>query len=163
MISGEKEKWPVYEAPPVTSTEIFLSDWKRSLCTSNEYPAFDNPEPVALPGILTKQLSEFKGFACYETTFMLDSPKTLLLEISDTSGSVEVFMNGETAGMRIEPPYRYDLSKLAKQGKNYMAIEVAINLGKIDRATSKPIGEKMKYGKHSKETNIIRSIKLYTK
>ncbi|MDR2053099.1 MAG: hypothetical protein LBP80_06775 [Treponema sp.] len=35
-------------------------------------------------------------------------------------------MNGETAGMKLRPPYHYDLSGLARQGKNYLAIEIAV-------------------------------------
>jgi hypothetical protein len=135
------------ETPHRTDMEISPLRWKRCLCISTEYPAFGDPELVILPDALTEQLSEFKGFACYETTFELDSTKTLLLEISDTTGSVEVFMNGDTAGMRITPPYRYDLSSLARQGKNYLAIEVAINLGQMDSVTSEPTREKVDYNK----------------
>jgi hypothetical protein len=142
--------------------EISLSDWERSLCISNDYPAFENPEQVVLPDSLTEEMSEFIGFACYETTFVLDSPKALLLEILDTAGSVEVFMNGETAGMRMKPPYRYDMSSLARQGRNYLAIEVAINLGQIDSVNPEPIQERADYDKDIRKSNIVGSIKLYT-
>jgi hypothetical protein len=141
--------------------EISLSGWKRSLCTSNEYPAFDDPELVVLPDTLTEQMSGFTGFACYETTFMLDKPKMLFMEISHTSGSTEVFMNGETAGMQITPPYRYDLSILARQGKNYLAIEIAINLGKNNRRTTARIQKKTKHGKHKEQSDIIGTVRLY--
>jgi hypothetical protein len=143
--------------------EIPLTDWRRSLCISSEYPAFDDPEPVELPDSLTEKMSEFKGFACYETTFALDNKKPLLLEISDTSGSVEVYMNGDTAGMRITPPYHYDLSNLARKGKNYLAVEIAVNLGQKDRVNPEPIQEKSEHGKQIKKSNIIGSIRLYTK
>jgi hypothetical protein len=142
--------------------ERITLSWVRSLCTSSEYPAFGDPEPVILPDVLTEHLSKFTGFACYETIFALDNEKTLLLEISDTAGSVEVFMNGETAGMRIKPPYCYDLSSLARQGKNYLAIEIAINMGKIDSVTSLPAKEKAEHGKNMKNLTIIGSIRLYT-
>jgi hypothetical protein len=142
--------------------KIPLSGWVRSLCTCIEYPAFGDPEPVVLPDTLTEQMSEFSGFACYETTFMLDNPKTLLLEISDTSGSVEVFMNGETAGMKISAPYRYNLSSLARHGKNYLAIEVAINPGKRNKTTAEEIKKKVKSKEYTKKSNIIGAVKLYT-
>jgi hypothetical protein len=141
--------------------QITLS-WNRSLCKSNEYPAFGDPEPVVLPDTLAGQMSEFSGFACYETTFILDSPKTLLLEISHTSGSAEVFMNGETAGMRITPPYRYDLSSLARQGKNYLAIEIAINLEQDNRRITEEIQKKTKHGKHKEQSDIIGTVSLYS-
>jgi hypothetical protein len=119
-------------------TEILLFNWKRSLCKNIEYPAFDNPEQVMLPDMLTDKMSDFSGFACYETTFALDDLKTLTLEISNAISSVEVFVNGETLGIKAKPPYYYDLSNFTWQGENYLAIEVAIN---IDRKYMK-VGEK---------------------
>jgi hypothetical protein len=68
----------------------------------------------------------FSGLVCYETIFVLDGPKVLTLEISEAIGGVEVFMNGETLGLRAKLPHRFDLSDLAWKGKNYLAIEVAI-------------------------------------
>jgi hypothetical protein len=113
---------------PLTVHEIQLFDWKRSLCKSIDYPAFGDPEPVVLPDILAEQMFGFSWFACYETVFVLDGPKVAALEISDAAGGVEVFINGETLGIQIKPPYRYDLSSFTRQGKNYLAIEVAINI-----------------------------------
>jgi hypothetical protein len=144
-----------------TGMKIPLSYWTRSLCTSNEYPAFGDPEPIVVPDTLTEEMSEFSGFACYETTFVLDNPKALLLEISDTIGSVEVFMNGDTAGMQVKPPYHYDLSSLAWQGKNHLAIEVAINMGRKYKVTKEKIKGKAKYSKRIKNPDIIGSVKLY--
>jgi hypothetical protein len=112
----------------LTDTEIPLFNWKRSLCKNVEYPAFDDPEPVVLPDMLAGKMSDFSGFACYETTFVLDTPRTLSLEISNAIGGVEVFMNGEALGIRTKPPHYYDLSSLAWEGENYLAIEVAIGI-----------------------------------
>jgi hypothetical protein len=106
--------------------EITPLGWRRSLCKSIDYPAFGDPKPVALPDMLTEQMLGFSGFACYETVFILDGIEAVTLEISDAAGGVEVFINGETLGIRIKPPYRYDLSSFIRQGKNYLAIEVAI-------------------------------------
>jgi hypothetical protein len=114
--------------PPLTDTEILLSNWKRSLCKTIDYPAFDDLELVILPDMLAEKMSNYSGFACYEATFVLDRPKTLTLEISNAISGVEVFMNGETLGIKAKPPYYYDLSSLAWQGVNYLAIEVAIDM-----------------------------------
>jgi hypothetical protein len=113
---------------PLIGIEIPLSNWKRGLCKNVEYPAFGDPEPVVLPDMLAEQMSDFSGFACYETTFVLDSPKALILEISNASGGLEVFMNGETLGLQKKSPCYYDLSSLTRKGKNYLAIEVAIGI-----------------------------------
>ena len=41
---------------------------------------------------------------------------------------MEVFVNGESAGIQIVPPFRYDLTALVKPGENSLAIEVATTL-----------------------------------
>jgi hypothetical protein len=110
------------------NVEIILSNWKRSICKTIDYPAFDNSEPIVIPDVLTEGMFNFSGFACYETTFMIDVQKVLALNVSNAIGSVEVFMNGETLGIKAKPPYHYDLSSLAWQGVNYLAIEVAIDM-----------------------------------
>jgi hypothetical protein len=113
---------------PLDSTEIPLLNWKRSLCKTIDYPAFGDPAPVILPDMLTGEMSDFSGIACYETTFPLDDSKTVVLEITNAAGGVEVFMNGDTLGIKATPPYHYDLSSLVWQGVNYLAIEVAIDM-----------------------------------
>jgi hypothetical protein len=105
---NETGKWPAYELPRFSGAEIPLSGWKRSLCASGEYPAFGDQESAVLPDTLTEQISEFSGFACYETTFVLDNPKKLLLEIADAIGGVEVFMNGETAGIKLNLTHKIE-------------------------------------------------------
>ncbi|MDR2784713.1 MAG: hypothetical protein LBB83_02245 [Treponema sp.] len=142
--------------------QIPLSDWTRSLCKSAEYPAFDEPEPVVLPDTIGEQRPGFSGYACYETTFMLDSPKPLLLEISDVAGRVEVFINGGTAGMWSHLPYCYDLSDLAWQGQNYLAIEVAITPERECAGTKELLTEKTRHTKPKKLSGITGFVRLYT-
>jgi hypothetical protein len=135
----------------LTNNEILLNNWKRSLCKSIEYPAFDDPGPIELPDMLTEKMSSFSGFACYEATFVLDDSKALALEISNAIGSVEVFINGETLGIKAKPPCYYDLSNFTWRGENYLAIEVAIN---IDRKCMS-FGENQPY--------IVGNIRLFIK
>jgi hypothetical protein len=123
--------------PALTVHEIPLSDWKRSLCKAIDYPEFGDPKPIALPDMLTEQMLSFSGLACYETVFFLDGPKVLELEISEAIGGVEVFMNGETLGLRAKLPHRFDLSDLSWKGKNYLEIEVAIFIKRKDIAAKK--------------------------
>ena len=50
----------------------------------------------------------------------------MVLELSDAAEGVEVFLNGESQGLQIAPPFRYELRGQA--GKNLLAIEVATTL-----------------------------------
>ena len=147
---------------PPTDVEIPLSNWRRSICESIEYPAFGDPEPVVLPDMSMERVLNFSGFTCYETTFAIENPKSLLLEILDASGSVEVFINGETVGLKIKPPYRYDLSGFARQGKNYLAIEVAVTIeqGRMVIMADQP--GKMQHDGTVIQPCVIGNVRLYT-
>lgn len=106
--------------------ELALRGWKRSLCAGVEYPAFGPAVPVELPDQLAQELPEFSGYARYETAFQLEKAGPLVLELSDAAEGVEVFLNGESQGLQIAPPFRYELRGQA--GKNLLAIEVATTL-----------------------------------
>ncbi|MDR0376584.1 MAG: hypothetical protein LBH70_02200 [Spirochaetaceae bacterium] len=161
VIFGETEGWPVHDVPCFTGTEIPLPGWKRSLCKSTEYPVFGDPEPVELPDTLAKQTPDFSGFIRYETEFALDGQKTLLLEISNAAEGVEVFVNGESAGIQILPPYRYNLSDFTRQGQNRLAIEVATTLERERMNANVSPFEKMKYGEITSQSGITGSVRLY--
>lgn len=52
-----------------------------------------------------------------------------VLEIENAYETVEVFVNGRSAGVRLSKPYRFDLSEFLEDGKNKLAIEVTNTLG----------------------------------
>ena len=107
---------------------LALSPWTRRLCAGIDYPRFGDAEAVALPDHLAEEKPSFSGFARYESGFMLDKPGAVTLELSDAWEGVEVFVNGASAGIRIAPPFRYDLTALVRKGENRLAIEVATTL-----------------------------------
>ncbi len=91
---------------------------------------------------------KFSGFIRYETRF---SGKAQLLEITDAYEGVEVFVNGQSTGIQVVPPFRYDLRSLTQEGENSLAIEVATTLererGKTKNAAPTGItGEVALYG-----------------
>ena len=70
---------------------------------------------------------------------------------SPTHEGVEVFVNGQSAGVQVVPPFRYDLRSLTQEGKNSLVIEVATTLererGKTKNAAPTGItGEVALYG-----------------
>ena len=114
VLSGEKQP--------------LAANWKRSLCRSIDYPAFQKEKTVTLPDHLAEEEPLFSGFVRYENTISCKKGEGLLLEISKAAEGVEVFVNGVSAGIQIAAPYRYDLSSLVKEGKNELRIEVATTL-----------------------------------
>ena len=71
------------------------------------------------------RIKKFSGFLRYETCFTV---KAQGLEITDAYEGVEVFVNGQSAGIQVVPPFRYDLRGLTKDGENKLVIEVATTL-----------------------------------
>ena len=118
---------PLYRFPE-PGAEIPLSGWTRSLCEGAEYPHFSAPEVTSLPdGMrLAKEKPEFSGFVRYECRFEAPETGPLWLEIGDAAETPEVFLNGESAGIQLVPPFRYALS--GRKGENTLRIEIATTL-----------------------------------
>ena len=108
--------------------ELALKPWTRSTCAAIDYPRFAGAKPVLLPDDLAREQPDFSGFARYENAFDLPGPGRVALEITDACEGVEVFVNGGSAGIQIVPPFRYDLTPLARPGRNEIAIEAATTL-----------------------------------
>lgn len=104
-----------------------LQNWQRSTCEAAAYPAFGPAKPVTLPDCLEQEQPEFSGFVRYETCFE-GSAQIAGLEIEQAGECVEVFLDGESLGLRLVPPFRYDLRGKACGGVHRLCIEVATTL-----------------------------------
>ena len=69
----------------------------------------------------------FSGTATYRQTFRLPAKaaKRLVLDLGDVREVAEVLVNGKSAGILWKPPYRADLTGLAKPGANTLEVRVA--------------------------------------
>ncbi|MBO5219318.1 MAG: hypothetical protein J6C52_07805, partial [Clostridia bacterium] len=47
------------------------------------------------------------------------------LDLGEVGETAEVYLNGKCAGVRLVPPYRFDLTELAKDGENTLEVIVA--------------------------------------
>ena len=126
LVSGACDV-PLY-AQPKAAREIPLKSWQRSACEGADYPSFSDPVSTVPPDgqLLAESDPEFSGFVRYETSFDLPESAPLLLEIADAAEGVEVFLNGESVGIQVAPPFRYDL--IGQKGENHLRIEVATTL-----------------------------------
>lgn len=111
-----------------TGEEIPLAAWKRSTCDGIDYPNFCEPKSVTLPDDLAQEQPAFSGFVRYESSFKAEAGQRITLELTEAYEGVEVFVNGQSAGIQIVPPYRYDLTELVQAGENTLVIEVATTL-----------------------------------
>ncbi len=70
----------------------------------------------------------FSGTIRYEATVEL-TERDVVLELGDVGETAEVWINGRVAGVRLFPPYRFNLSGLAHAGENRVEILVTNTLG----------------------------------
>ena len=74
-----------------------------------------------------EKLTDFSGILRYELT--VNAPEGLkMLELGECKDAAEVWINGESAGVRIGYPYRFDVSKGSVCGVNRIRVEVATTL-----------------------------------
>ena len=104
------------------------------------------PEPIRLecepgrmaPGDGSKidGLRSYSGGAWYRKTVTIPSAKQVVLDLGDVAASAEVRVNGRPAGVRVSPPWRFDITKLAKAGEN--RIEVLVHNTLANHYTTVP-------------------------
>ena len=126
LVLGEPPAGAALYVPPAVGEPVALGPWTRAVCEGAAYPHFGPAAPVTLPDALAAEQPEFSGYVRYETQFTLEADAALRLEIDDAAEGVEVFLNGESAGIQIAPPFAYDLA--GRAGVNTLAIEVATTL-----------------------------------
>lgn len=120
-------KTPLY--PASKKKEIAVSGpWFRSICRSIDYPDFIENKEIRLPDTLAEEAPKFSGFMRYTNSFYTQKDAQIYLEITDAHEGVEVFLNGQSLGIQIVPPFRYCLSGTLAAGRNELCIEVATTL-----------------------------------
>lgn len=70
-------------------------------------------------------LQQYTGYVDYTTTVTLDEVSDeMLVELDKVRYMAEVFVNGESVGARLWPPFRFDVSDKLKKGENKLTIRV---------------------------------------
>ena len=69
-------------------------------------------------------------FIRYETSVILEKYNSVILEITDAYEGVELYVNGQSAGIQVVPTYLYDITSLCIAGHNNIIIEVATTLAR---------------------------------
>ena len=105
--------------------------WRISLATALEYPEFSPKLELNTLGNISspEYFPNFSGTIRYETEFNTEaSGSKAVLELGEVYEVAEVWVNGRHAGVRICPPYRFDISGLLKPGMNTLRVEVTNTL-----------------------------------
>ncbi len=70
----------------------------------------------------------FSGIARYTAVLTLPE-NAAYLDLGQVGETAEVYLNGRPLGVRIVPPYRFDLSAIAREGENLLEIYTSNPLG----------------------------------
>jgi hypothetical protein len=119
--------------------------WKISKATAEEYPNFLPENKITgLRNISAPNfLPSFSGTIRYELSFEYPAKNRAgrkFLDLGRVFEIAEVKMNGREVGVRICPPYRYEITDQLQTGQNTLQIEVTNTLAKqygnnvLDRA-----------------------------
>jgi hypothetical protein len=70
-------------------------------------------------------LQSYSGGAWYRKTIELkadDLKNKLEIDLGDLVSSAELFVNGKSAGIKLAPPWKFDITKLAELGENNIEV-----------------------------------------
>jgi hypothetical protein len=121
---------------PASSAASLDGPWTLGTATAEQYPSFadagqvDALSDMSAPGALPA----FSGTYRYETTFEWHRPESqVTLDLGAVYETAEVWVNGQPAGVRICPPYRFAVGSLLRAGENALAVETTNTLVKQQR------------------------------
>jgi hypothetical protein len=70
-------------------------------------------------------LKSYSGGAWYRKSIILDSldaTNNVEIDLGDLVSSAELFVNGKSAGIKLSPPWRFDITEYARPGENQIEI-----------------------------------------
>ncbi len=75
------------------------------------------------------EMPRFSGFARYTATLSLAGDRPTTLDLGDVGETAEVYLNGQYVGLRLLPPFRFDLSAHIRPGDNELTVVTSNPLG----------------------------------
>jgi len=134
VIVGTRTPLPAkikYNVKDMKAEKLHLN-WKVSYASAKEYPEFKAiGELKECKDIrLLESMDSKTGTVKYEAYLKnIEVNKQVILELEHAWEVAEVFVNRKSAGVKIAPPYRFDVTSLLKDEINKIEIEVTNTLG----------------------------------
>ncbi|MBQ4590457.1 MAG: glycosyl transferase family 2 [Clostridia bacterium] len=125
----EKKTWT-----PAGAADLTFKIETAPYTDMKNYTVFaENVSADKLPNITDiRGNAEFSGRIRYTCTF--DRPADVCgIDLGEVGQTSHLWLNGEDLGVRVCPPYRYDLSKALRDGSNELVIEVSNTLANAVR------------------------------
>ena len=119
------------KSPGLTGTQVILKiEYQPGFCGGAAIPQFINQQctegSIALGDWSTTDgLKAYSGGAWYRKTIKIDPhdlKNKLVIDLGDLVSSAELLINGKSAGIRVSPPWMFDITPFAKAGDNNIEI-----------------------------------------
>ena len=126
---------PLYKEAEEVKVIDISGKWKISMAETLNYPNFKNIDMDKLINLARRDLyPDFSGTVRYEASFEVSEiKKNALLDLGKVYEIADVKLNGESIGVKIAPPYIFDISEKMKIGTNNLVIEVTNTLAKSQK------------------------------
>ncbi|HFI0695588.1 TPA: glycosylhydrolase-like jelly roll fold domain-containing protein [Streptococcus suis] len=116
----------------ILKTEVIHSDWKMSYSKAGSTTHFvDIDESSVIRPLNTIEgFDRVSGTVAYEASIEISDIETVFgIDLGRAYEVAEVFINGKSIGVRIAPPYIYEIKDWLRTGENSIRIEVTNTLG----------------------------------
>ena len=104
--------------------DVYLKDKENGDCDFRLYAEKTAPFDITAPG----RIPDFSGEILYKTTFV-PTPEYNVIDLGQVGETAEVWLNGEYLGVRVNAPYKFDISKAYPDKENTLEIKVSSNPG----------------------------------
>ncbi|MET3558195.1 hypothetical protein ABID29_001315 [Streptococcus rupicaprae] len=112
--------------------QVLETTWEVGFADALSYPKFEAVTELTTIHPLN-QLAGYdriSGTVVYQTKLKLEDVETIIgLDLGMAYEVAEVFINGQSAGIKLAPPYRFEVEGLFQEGDNDLRIEVTNTLG----------------------------------
>ncbi len=120
---------PTADCRTVAEARLLVPDFTIHVC-EQEGKGFTfykrSTEPINITG--RGEMPRFSGTVRYTATVDLSASDTVL-DLGEVGETAEVFLNGKPVGVRLFPPYRFDIADAVCDGENELEVLVTNTLG----------------------------------
>ena len=110
------------------SLEI-LTPWRISCSQTAAEDSFHGQQELSALVNIKKNHPDFSGTIRYESSFKIENLyESAMLSLGEIYETAELWINGKNAGVRICPPYKFDISEFLQIGENSLRIDVTNTL-----------------------------------
>lgn len=105
--------------------------YEIEICSEENFPFFESYKTTDRTINITgkDELPRFSGNIKYKTVFDVDNLNCNILDLGYVGETAEVILNGKNIGVRLFPPYEFDMSESLKKGKNTLEVIVTNSYG----------------------------------